>query len=163
MAARRRSQSSCSPSRSFPPLARLASHATAAYADTRIAHASPQEPPTFATLTGVLGAVAQSGSAPRSHRGGQGFKSPQLHFKGSISNTGPVLYGLRTAILTIELPVQPLESTPGVRCGHFTEPFPSWLCFADLRCVGGLGELTGARGRKVPARPKPGLATAGVS
>src|SRR5580693_8120561 len=33
----------------------------------------------FATLTGVLGAVAQSGSAPRSHRGGQGFKSPQLH------------------------------------------------------------------------------------
>ena len=26
-----------------------------------------------------LGAVAQSGSAPRSHRGGQGFKSPQLH------------------------------------------------------------------------------------
>jgi hypothetical protein len=33
----------------------------------------------FATLTGGLGAVAQSGSAPRSHRGGQGFKSPQLH------------------------------------------------------------------------------------
>ena len=26
-----------------------------------------------------LGAVAQSGSAPRSHRGGQGFESPQLH------------------------------------------------------------------------------------
>ena len=26
-----------------------------------------------------LGAVAQSGSAPRSHRGGQGFNSPQLH------------------------------------------------------------------------------------
>src|SRR4029077_16301757 len=26
-----------------------------------------------------VGAVAQSGSAPRSHRGGQGFKSPQLH------------------------------------------------------------------------------------
>ncbi len=26
-----------------------------------------------------LGAVAQSGSAPRSQRGGQGFKSPQLH------------------------------------------------------------------------------------
>ncbi len=25
------------------------------------------------------GAVAQTGSAPRSHRGGQGFKSPQLH------------------------------------------------------------------------------------
>src|SRR5215469_3615741 len=35
--------------------------------------------PAFATLTGVPGAVAQSGSAPRSHRGGQGFKSPQLH------------------------------------------------------------------------------------
>ena len=33
----------------------------------------------FATLSGVPGAVAQSGSAPRSHRGGQGFKSPQLH------------------------------------------------------------------------------------
>src|SRR6266700_3574405 len=33
----------------------------------------------FATLTPVLGAVAQSGSAPRSHRGGQGFESPQLH------------------------------------------------------------------------------------
>ena len=33
----------------------------------------------FARLTQVLGAVAQSGSAPRSHRGGQGFKSPQLH------------------------------------------------------------------------------------
>ena len=27
----------------------------------------------------VEGAVAQSGSAPRSHRGGQGFNSPQLH------------------------------------------------------------------------------------
>ncbi len=35
----------------------------------------------FARLTQVLGAVAQSGSAPRSHRGGQGFKSPQLHPK----------------------------------------------------------------------------------
>jgi hypothetical protein len=33
----------------------------------------------FARLTLVLGAVAQSGSAPRSHRGGQGFESPQLH------------------------------------------------------------------------------------
>src|SRR5215472_1133986 len=33
----------------------------------------------FATLAPGLGAVAQSGSAPRSHRGGQGFKSPQLH------------------------------------------------------------------------------------
>jgi hypothetical protein len=35
----------------------------------------------FARLTQVLGAVAQSGSAPRSHRGGQGFESPQLHQK----------------------------------------------------------------------------------
>src|SRR5258707_8731765 len=35
----------------------------------------------FATLAPGLGAVAQSGSAPRSHRGGQGFKSPQLHPK----------------------------------------------------------------------------------
>src|ERR1700729_713337 len=33
----------------------------------------------FARLAQVLGAVAQAGSAPRSHRGGQGFKSPQLH------------------------------------------------------------------------------------
>jgi hypothetical protein len=38
-----------------------------------------EQPPSFARLTEVLGAVAQSGSAPRSHRGGQGFKSPQLH------------------------------------------------------------------------------------
>ncbi len=30
-------------------------------------------------LSTVPGAVAQSGSAPRSHRGGQGFESPQLH------------------------------------------------------------------------------------
>ena len=44
----------------------------------------------FARLSGVLltlstvpGAVAQSGSAPRSHRGGQGFESPQLHLRGS--------------------------------------------------------------------------------
>ena len=45
-----------------------------------------------------------------------------------------------------------------------TEPFPSWLCFAELQYVGGLGELTGAPGGwKVPAHPKPGLATAGVS
>ncbi len=29
--------------------------------------------------TNLVGAVAQSGSAPRSHRGGQGFESPQLH------------------------------------------------------------------------------------
>jgi hypothetical protein len=45
----------------------------------------------------------------------------------------------------------------------YTEPFPSWLCFAELRYVGGLGELTGAPGKKVPARPKLGLAAAGVS
>src|ERR1035441_2205733 len=37
----------------------------------------------FARLTQVLGAVAQSGSAPRSHRGGQGFESPQLHLGSS--------------------------------------------------------------------------------
>jgi hypothetical protein len=35
--------------------------------------------PPFATLAAGPGAVAQSGSAPRSHRGGQGFESPQLH------------------------------------------------------------------------------------
>jgi len=45
-----------------------------------------------------------------------------------------------------------------------SEPFPSWLCFADLQDVGGLGELTGApEGWKVPAHPKLDLATAGVS
>jgi 1,5-anhydro-D-fructose reductase (1,5-anhydro-D-mannitol-forming) len=38
-----------------------------------------KQPAEFARLTLVLGAVAQSGSAPRSHRGGQGFESPQLH------------------------------------------------------------------------------------
>jgi hypothetical protein len=39
-----------------------------------------------------------------------------------------------------------------------TEPFPSWLCFAELRYVGGLGELTGAPGVEGPglrqARPR---------
>src|SRR5580704_2196877 len=40
--------------------------------------------PSFARLSQVLGAVAQSGSAPRSHRGGQGFKSPQLHPKPQV-------------------------------------------------------------------------------
>ncbi len=30
--------------------------------------------------------MAQSGSAPRSHRGGQGFESPQLHIQRSGSN-----------------------------------------------------------------------------
>ena len=38
----------------------------------------PPPPPLVASTT-RLGAVAQSGSAPRSHRGGQGFESPQLH------------------------------------------------------------------------------------
>ena len=36
-------------------------------------------PPSAGNLFLWLGAVAQSGSAPRSHRGGQGFESPQLH------------------------------------------------------------------------------------
>jgi hypothetical protein len=41
------------------------------------------------------------------------------------------------------------------------EPFPSWLCFAELQYVGGLGGLTGAPGGwKVPTHPKPGLAAA---
>ena len=53
-------------------------------ADRQLA-AESEEYPRFATLTGVPGAVAQSGSAPRSHRGGQGFKSPQLHLVGSMS------------------------------------------------------------------------------
>jgi hypothetical protein len=40
-----------------------------------------------------LGAVAQSGSAPRSHRGGQGFESPQLHPRSTLANT------LRAAVM----------------------------------------------------------------
>ncbi len=47
--------------------------------------------------------------------------------------------------------------------GPLSEPFPSWLCFAELQYVDGLGELTGAPGEKVPARPKLDLAAAGVS
>jgi hypothetical protein len=37
---------------------------------------------------------------------------------------------------------------------HSREPFPSWLCFAGLQYVGGLGELTGAPGggRSRPTR-----------
>jgi hypothetical protein len=35
--------------------------------------------------------------------------------------------------------------------------------FAELQYVDGLGELTGAPGKEVPARPKLGLAAAGVS
>ncbi len=57
------------------------------YADAKlraVGDLAPGDPwrgqgPVFATLAQVLGAVAQSGSAPRSHRGGQGFESPQLH------------------------------------------------------------------------------------
>ena len=37
----------------------------------------------------TYGAVAQSGSAPRSHRGGQGFKSPQLHHDTLPRNADP--------------------------------------------------------------------------
>src|SRR5215472_15648713 len=35
---------------------------------------------------------------------------------------------------------------PGCRHPPPTEPFPSWLCFADLQYMDGLGELTGAPG-----------------
>ena len=52
----------------------------------------------FARLTQVLGAVAQSGSAPRSHRGGQGFKSPQLHpGQGPVHRQGTGLFDLPAA------------------------------------------------------------------
>ena len=39
------------------------------------------------------GAVAQSGSAPRSQRGGQGFKSPQLHssFVDGLAAATPIV------------------------------------------------------------------------
>ena len=40
----------------------------------------------------------------------------------------------------------------------YTEPFPSWLCFVELKCVGGLGGLTGAHGVEGPGQP--GLAAA---
>src|SRR5205814_3197329 len=36
--------------------------------------------------SGRSGAVAQTGSAPRSHRGGQGFKSPQLHTTKALTS-----------------------------------------------------------------------------
>jgi hypothetical protein len=43
---------------------------------------------------------------------------------------------------------------PGSPRSLSTEPFPSWLCFAELRYVGGLGVLTGAPGggRSRPTR-----------
>ena len=43
-----------------------------------------------ASLRQFQGAVAQFGSAPRSQRGGQGFKSPQLHktIMGMFPNDG---------------------------------------------------------------------------
>jgi len=48
-----------------------------------------------------------------------------------------------------------------LKASIYTESFPSWLCFAELQYVGGLGELTGrARGWKVPAHPKLDLADA---
>ena len=59
------------------------------YQPRRVANAlndpAPRLPPPVlapGSRDGILsaeGAVAQSGSAPRSHRGGQGFNSPQLH------------------------------------------------------------------------------------
>lgn len=45
------------------------------------------------------GAVAQTGSAPRSHRGGQGFKSPQLHpVQGPFPVVGGGLFRSCTAV-----------------------------------------------------------------
>jgi hypothetical protein len=35
-----------------------------------------------------------------------------------------------------------------------SEPFPSWLCFAELQCVDGLGGLTGAPGGEGPGPPE---------
>jgi hypothetical protein len=51
---------------------------------------------------------------------GSGVQIPSAPRQGPISNTGPVLYGLRTATLAIELPAQPLESTSGLHCRHLT-------------------------------------------
>jgi hypothetical protein len=42
--------------------------------------------------------------ATRSHRGGQGFESPQLHFKGRFRTRNPAYFGRRTAMPAIELP-----------------------------------------------------------
>src|SRR5262249_3827181 len=65
----------------------------------------------FATLAPVLGAVAQSGSAPRSHRGGQGFKSPQLHpGQRPVPVDGTGLFHGRTARLAPVLNVQDLAA-----------------------------------------------------
>jgi hypothetical protein len=81
----------------------------------------------FARLAQVLGAVAQSGSAPRSHRGGQGFKSPQLH---------RVLAGQR--------PISCLSaSTDPIRV-RFWERFGSGSCLA--------GRLAWPTGRRKQAR-----------
>lgn len=45
---------------------------------------------------------------------------PSAPLQEPISNTEPVLYGLHTATLAIELPAQLLESTSGLRCRHLT-------------------------------------------
>ena len=102
----------------------------------------------FATLAQVLGAVAQSGSAPRSHRGGQGFKSPQLHrvtagqVACSISwlSVGEPMWepsrrivvwlGLRAVATGMRARGRPRSST-GVSCVRLSPPGPrSWTRFS---------------------------------
>src|SRR3981081_2024218 len=96
--------------------------------------------PKFATLTGGLGAVAQSGSAPRSHRGGQGFKSPQLHPNPQV----------KTMIACVNLVVKILTVTPATSSLPTWHRAPEsaarrwWLRLAhSIRCMAGLYGIEG--------------------
>jgi hypothetical protein len=62
-----------------------------------------------------LGAVAQSGSAPRSHRGGQGFKSPQLHQFPPRSEAVPLSLRSRQSDRLVR---KRSGTIPSVQCGH---------------------------------------------
>src|SRR5580658_9632830 len=81
----------------------------------------------FATLAQVLGAVAQSGSAPRSHRGGYVFKSPQLH-----REVLTFLWGLFSRLgLTFPVGLWFL-----VRCGLCrVQGMPGWLLCVLAACL----------------------------
>ena len=85
----------------------------------------------FARLTQVLGAVAQSGSAPRSHRGGQGFKSPQLHRERS-SRFGWVYIHVSGKASVPAFPRRRIWQMPGAiatafpLCGQREAPLSMW-------------------------------------
>jgi hypothetical protein len=56
--------------------------------------------------------------------------------------------------LAVIVRIRPSDAGGSGELSGSSQPFPSWLCFADLQYVGGLGELTGAPGggRSRPAR-----------